>query len=183
MNSRMGMFMDQLPDAIALLCRSLRAGHPFRAGMKMIADELDEPVSVEFGQAVEEMVLGLDPRMALENLSMPMNTPDMPFLVTAILIQRETGGDLPAVLENLAKTMRDRIRFEKKVVALVAQTKTSANILGLFPSVFMVGMTFLTPGYLDPLWDTETGNMILQSVAALNVVGWVLCRRMAVVKV
>jgi len=182
MNQRMALFMNQLPEAVSLLCRSLKAGHPFRSGMALAAEEMDAPVSEEFGQAVEEMALGLDPRVALQNLSMRMNTPDMPFFVTAILIQRETGGDLPAVLENLAKTMRDRMRFEKKVKALTSQTMTSANTLALFPTLFVIFLSYVTPGYLDPLFETTTGTFILRAAAGLNFVGWILCRQMAVVK-
>lgn len=182
MQQRMGLFMQQLPEAVSLLCRSLKSGHPFRSGMALAAEEMDAPVSEEFGQAVEEMALGLDPRVALQNLSMRMNTPDMPFFVTAILIQRETGGDLPAVLENLAKTMRERVRFERKVKALTAQTMTSANMLALFPSIFMLFLSYVTPGYLDPLFETTTGMFLLRAAFCLNVVGWMLCRKMAVVR-
>lgn len=182
MNQRMALFMEQLPEAVSLLCRSLKAGHPFRSGMALAAEEMDAPVGEEFGQAVEEMALGLDPRVALQNLSMRMNTPDMPFFVTAILIQRETGGDLPAVLENLAKTMRDRMRFERKVKTLTSQTTTSANMLAAFPTVFALFLSYMTPGYLDPLFDTSTGTFIIRAAVVLNIVGWLLCRQMAIVK-
>lgn len=182
MNQRMGLFIDQLPEAVSLLCRSLKSGHPFRSGMALVAEELEAPVSEEFGQAVEEMALGLDPRVALQNLALRMNTRDMPFFVTAILIQRETGGDLPAVLENLAKTMRDRVRFERKVETLVSQTMTSANVLAMFPAIFAIFLSYITPGYLAPLFETSTGSLIIRAAVVLNITGWLLCRQMAVVK-
>lgn len=180
---RMNLFMEQLPEAIDLLARALKAGHPFKAGLALASEEMDDPVGGEFGQAVEEMALGLDPRVALENLGLRMNTPDMPFFITAILIQRETGGNLPRVLEGLSRTMRDRVQFQGKVRALTAQTAISANVLALFPPVFVVFLNFFNPGYLEPLYTPGVGQWILGTAFTLTFVGWYFCRRLTEIKV
>jgi len=181
-NDRMSAFVHQLPEAIELLCRSLKAGHPFQTGLAIAAEESEEPVSAEFGQVVEEMSLGLDPRVALDNLALRMNTPDMPFFITAVLIQRETGGDLPRVLTGLAKTMRERVQFASKVQAVVSQTKLSANILALFPFLFLGFISYAAPDYMAPLY-TESGRGVLFTAFIFTFVGWTLCRRLTQVEI
>jgi tight adherence protein B len=176
---RMALFTKQFAEAIELLCRSLKAGHPFHTGLILAAEELEDPVSMEFSQVTEEIGLGLDPRAALQNLGVRMNTPDMPFFITAILLQRETGGDLPRVLGNLARIVRERVQFQAKVDAIVSQTKLSSNVLALFPPIFVVVISFLSPGYLDPLFlPTGPGRVVLFTAAGLTVAGWLLCRRL-----
>ena len=181
-NSRMQLFIDQLPEAIELLCRSLKAGHPFQSGLSIAAAEAEDPVGAELGQAVEEMGLGLDPRVALDNLAMRMNTPDMPFLITAILIQRETGGDLPRVLSGLANTMRERAKFHSKVKAIVSQTKLSANILALFPFAFLGLVSWSAPDYMATLYTPE-GQPLLATAFFMTFFGWVQCRRFTRVEI
>jgi tight adherence protein B len=182
-NQRMGAFVDQFPEAIDLLCRSLRAGHPLQTGLRVVSEEVAEPVSSELSQVVDEIAMGLDARVALNNLAMRINTQEMPFFINALLIQRETGGDLPSVLSNLAVTARERLQFQVKVDSIVAQTRTSANVLALFPGAFMLLINYAAPGYLDPLWEPGTGRLVLYSAAALTVVGWFLCRQLTAVKV
>jgi tight adherence protein B len=182
-NQRMEAFVQEFPEAIDLLCRSLRAGHPLQTGLRVVSEEVAEPVSSELSQVVDEISMGLDARVALNNLAMRMNTQEMPFFINALLIQRETGGDLPSVLGNLAKTARERLQFQIKVDAIVAQTRTSSNVLALFPGIFMLLINYAAPGYLDPLWEPGTGRTVLYSAACLTVVGWFLCRQMTAVKV
>ncbi len=179
---RMRLFMEQLPEAIDLLCRSLKAGHPFNTGLSLAAKEIEDPASAEFEQVVEEISLGLDPRVALTNLSMRMTTPDMPFFVNAVLIQRETGGDLPRVLGGLANTMRERIKFQIKLESIVAQTKLSANALALLPFAFMGLISYVAPDYTAPLFELGPGRNILYLAFTFTIVGWIACRRLAVVK-
>jgi len=181
---RMALFTVQFAEAIELLCRSLKAGHPFHTGLLLAAEELKDPVSMEFAQVTEEIGLGLDPRAALQNLGVRMNTPDMPFFITAILLQRETGGDLPRVLGNLARIVRERMQFQSKVDAIVSQTKLSSNVLALFPPLFLLVISFLSPGYLDPLFSpTGPGRLVLLAAAILTVAGWILCRRLTRVQI
>ncbi len=181
-DERMKLFTEQLPEAIELLARSLKAGHPFKSGLNLVSQELEDPVSAEFGQAVEEMSLGLDPRVALQNLAMRMTTEDMPFFITAVLIQRDTGGDLPRILEGLSATMRDRVQFQNKVNALTSQTSLSANMLALFPPAFVVFLNTFSPGYLDPLLEPGPGQLVLVGAFVITLIGWILCRRLTRIK-
>lgn len=182
-NKRMGAFEAEFPEAIELLCRSLKAGHPLSAALKVVADEVEEPVATEFAQVVDETRMGLDPRTALQNLAIRMNTQDMPFFVNAIVVQRETGGDLPKILEGLAATTRQRAQFHTKVSAITSQTKLSANALAMIPPLFTLLITTMAPDYVQPLFEPGPGEVLLPAAAVLTFVGWTLCRKLATVKV
>jgi tight adherence protein B len=182
-NKRMADFEKEFPEALDLLCRSLKAGHPLSAALKVVADEIEEPVATEFAQVVDETRMGLEPRTALQNLAIRMNTSDMPFFVNAIVVQRETGGDLPRVLEGLANTTRQRSQFHTKVDAIVSQTKLSANALALIPPVFTILITTVAPEYAAPLYEPGPGKVLLPLAGILTFVGWALSRQLATVKV
>lgn len=177
---RMAAFELAFPDAIDLLCRSLKAGHPLSSGLKLVADEAADPVSTEISQVVEEINLGLDARHALQNLRLRMGTSGVSYFVNAVVIQRETGGDLPRVLEALASQTRDRIHFKTKVQTLVAQTSMSANVLACFPFIFAGIVSFFIPGYLSPMFESGAGRLALILAFLCTVAGWAACRRIAV---
>jgi len=179
---RMDTFVREFPEAIELLCRSLQAGHPLQTGLRLVAEEVEDPVSSELLQVVDEIGMGLDIRVALGNLALRMNTHEMPFFVNAVLIQRETGGDLPALLSNLAQMTRERLQFKTKVKAIVSQTSSSANVLATFPLLFMGLISFAAPGYLDPLFEPGTGRIVLIAAAFLTVFGWGMCRRLTAIE-
>jgi tight adherence protein B len=182
-NQRMTAFSEEFPEAIELLCRSLRAGHPLQTGLRLVSEEVEEPVASELSQVVDEILMGLDARVALNNLGQRMNTQEMPFFVNALLIQRETGGDLPTVLAGLATTARERLQFKIKVDAIVSQTRLSANFLALLPGAFMLLLNFISPDYLSPLFEPGAGHTVLYTAATLTIVGWTLCRQLTAVKV
>ena len=175
---RMARFEMQLPEALDLMCRALRAGISLEFGFRSVGDELEDPVGTEFAQVADEVSLGLDTRVALQNLALRMNTSDMPFFINAILIQRETGGNLAEVLQNLATVIRERIKFYGKVRALMAQTQLTANLLGLLPLATFGGMWLLRPTYLEPLL-TPPGQYLLIGSGILVPIGWLVCRRIA----
>ena len=170
---RMRRFEEQLPDALDLLCRALRAGISLDYGFKSAGEELADPAGTEFGQVAHEVSLGLPLRTALDHLGDRVVSRDLPFFATAVLIQRETGGNLAEILDNLAGVVRERLQF---------QMKLTANVLACLPFVFAGLITLASPGYLDPLFDTEIGKKFLYAAIALAVSGWVLCRRMGVVR-
>jgi tight adherence protein B len=176
--ARMKRFEMQLPEALDLMCRALRAGISLEFGFRSVGDELEDPVGTEFGQVADEVSLGLDTRVALQNLALRMNTSDMPFFINAILIQRETGGNLAEILQNLATVIRERIKFYGKVRALMAQTALTANLLGLLPVATFGGMWLLRQSYLEPLL-VPPGQYLLIGSALLVPIGWLVCRRIA----
>jgi tight adherence protein B len=180
---RLRQFEEHLPEALELLTRALRAGHSFSVGMQIVGDELPDPVGPEFAYVADEIAFGQDVRQALANLAYRMDSPDLPFFVTAVLLQRETGGNLAEILENLGHVIRERLKTYGKIRALTAQTKMSANILACMPFV-MVAMLFLVrPDYPAPLWETEGGRMLAVFSVVMIIFGYIACRRLGMVRV
>lgn len=180
---RMRRFDEILPEGLDLLARSLRAGHAVSVGLQMVGDEIPDPVGTEFAQVAEETRFGLDLNLALINLAHRIESPDVPFLATALLIQRETGGNLAEILDNLARIIRERRATYGKISALTAQTRWSANILFAAPVAFLAIMTFFNPDYVEPLYSSPAGNSMLMVAVVMTVVGYALCRRLGVVRV
>lgn len=153
---------EQLPDALDLVGRSLQAGHGLSDALRMCAEEMPLPISQEFGRVYEEHNLGRDFRECMQGLNArnPTNF-DMKIFVSAVLLQRETGGNLIEILENISKTVRDRFVFGAKVKALTAEARMSAMILGSLP--FFVGgfLLMVRPEYLLPLIQDKLGNFFL----------------------
>lgn len=182
MKKRMEAFELQFADAMELLSRSLRAGHSMRFGFQMIGDEMEDPMGTEFAQLAHEISLGMETRSALNNLAFRMNTNDMPFFINAVTIQRETGGNLAQILDNLGGVVRERIKFYGKARSLLAQVKLTANILALVPVVLVFVIQAVNPDYASILFTTQLGQLLLGTAGTLVLVGYTIIRRMAVVK-
>ncbi len=180
---RMRRFEALLPEALDLLARALRAGHAMSASLQMVGQELGEPIGPEFAQVAEEIQYGLDMHHALANLSHRVDIEDMPFFVTALVIQRETGGNLAEIIDNLGSVIRARHATQGKIRALTAQTRWSANILLCAPFVFVGLMSLFSPHYIEPLFTTRAGNVLCVVATLMVLVGYALCRRVGVVKV
>lgn len=179
---RMHLFEVQLPEALDLICRALRAGHALSTGLRMVADELDDPIGGEFGHVADEIALGMETRDALANLCHRIDVPDLDFFSTAVLIQRETGGNLAEIMERIGSVVRERHSFYGKVNALTAQNRGAALILLFTPPVFVIVMSMASPAFIDPLWNTDVGNLLAWIVLGLTVVGYAVARRLAVVR-
>jgi tight adherence protein B len=149
----------------------------------MVGQEIADPVGTEFTHIAEEVKLGQDIRSALAGLVYRINTPDLPFFVTAISIQRETGGNLAEVLEKLGHVIRERFKLYAKVRALTAIGRASANLLAVWPAVMVGGLYLVNPDYVAPLWEEQAGHLMVVAALALVAVGYVICRRMAIVRV
>jgi tight adherence protein B len=180
---RMAAFEQQFPEALELLTRAMRAGHSLSFGLQMIGDEMPDPIGTEFGQVAEEVKLGQDVRQALANLAYRVNASDLPFFITAIVIQATTGGNLAEILDKLGYVIRERFKLYGKVRALTAIGRMSANLLAAWPFVMVGALYLVSPGYVEPLWASDTGPMLVLSSAVLVVIGYVICRRMAVIEV
>jgi tight adherence protein B len=176
-------FEQQFPDALDLLIRALRAGHSLSVGLQMVSDELQDPVAGEFGLVADEIQLGKPVPQALANLAHRVNAPDLPFFVIAVAIQQETGSNLAEVLQNLSAVIRERFQLYGKVRALTAMGRASANLLACWPAV-MVGALYVTNAdYIRPLWETEQGHTMIMIATVMIIFGYVICRRMATIKV
>jgi tight adherence protein B len=179
---RMALFEKEFPEALELLSRSLRVGHSLQIGFETVGNEMDDPIAAEFSHVADEISLGLDTPNALRNLAHRMNSMDMPFFINAILIQRETGGNLAEILDNLGSVVRERLQFYGRVNVLLKQGKMNANILAMLPPILLVVLGSLNPGYIAPMFNDELGRTLLFAGAFSVVLGFVICRRLADVR-
>ncbi|MEM7411132.1 MAG: type II secretion system F family protein [Myxococcota bacterium] len=184
---RTAKFEEQFPEALELMTRAMRSGHSLTFAFQMVGDELADPIGSEFAQVAEEVKLGQELRIALENLTYRTEAGDLPFFITAISIQRETGGNLAEVLEKLGYLIRERFSLYGKVRALTSIGRASANLLASMPFV-MVAMLVTCGGeggraYVQPLFGTTAGLIMASIAFALVVMGFVISRRMAQIEV
>lgn len=171
---------EQLPGALDLLARSLQAGHGISDSMRMVAEEMMEPIAVEFGRVYEEHNLGWDFRECLQNLiGRNPQSFDIKIFTSSVLLQRETGGNLVEILNNISNTIRQRFLFQGKVRALTAEAKFSGLILGALPLLVASAILVLRPQYLDPLFGVTLGRVLLIYGAVSYLVGIVVMKRIA----
>lgn len=174
-NKRMAMFEEQLPDALDMMTRALRAGYPFNEAMRYISQEMEEPIAGEFAITFEEINYGRDIKQAFNFLIMRMPSTNLVAATTAIIIQRETGGNLAELLDKISEVLRNRFRFQRKVKTITAEARMSAWVLSLMPFAIFLAIAFKSPEYIKPLFDTEMGNKLLGGGLLLQVIGafWV----------
>ncbi len=168
---RMQAFEEQLPDAIDTMKRALKAGHPLGATLKLVADEMDEPVAGEFELTFGDINYGNDVRRAMLGLLSRMPSVTVMALVTSILVQKETGGNLAEILEKISEVIRGRFRFQRKVQTYSAEGRMSAWVLLMVPLVLFVTLWFTTPDYLPVMLDDPRGQRMLMYGGVFGVVG------------
>jgi tight adherence protein B len=168
---RLRKFEEHFPEALDLLGRAVRAGHAFTTGLEMIAKECAEPLAGEFRTAFEEQNFGLPLRDALLNLSERVPLIDVRFFVTAILIQKETGGNLAEILDGLSRVIRDRFRIYRDVQVKTAQGRLTAAILISLPIVMLLLLGAINPGYVAVLFTDPAGPIVLLIAAVLQIIG------------
>ena len=170
---------EQLPDAIDLFNRSMKAGHNIHAGLETIAGETAEPIRMEFRKVIEELALGSPVETALHNLGRRVPLIDMRFFVIGLVLQRQTGANMVEVLENLSLLVRERLNLASKLKAATAQQRFSAALLCGMPVVFAIGLWFLKPEYLELLYTDPTGSKFLTYGIVSEIVGIIAIRRIA----
>jgi tight adherence protein B len=176
---RVQKFEEQLPEALDMLVNALRAGYSLQAAMEFVGNELPSPLGPEFARFYDEQRLGVEVRTALTRLQERVGTYDIQMFVTALLIQRETGGNLGEVLGNIAVLMRERVAFRGQVDTLTAEPKMSARILtGLPVGVFLV-VYASNPEFLQPLVETSTGHALIAYAVTSVIVGYFVLMRIA----
>ena len=165
----MALFEEQLPDAIVTMTRALRAGHPFPAALKMIGDEFDEPIAAEFELTFGDINYGNDVRRAMLGLLSRIPTVTVMALVTAVLVQKESGGNLAEILERISAVIRGRFRLFRKIKTLSAEGRMSAWVLATVPLGLFVVLTLTSPDYLPVLVDDPRGHkMIIASIISAS---------------
>jgi tight adherence protein B len=180
---RMDRFEEQLPDAIDSMKRALRAGHPFSAALKLVAEDMDDPVAREFELTFADINYGNDMRRAMLGLLQRMPSVTVMALVTAVLVQKETGGNLAEILEQISGVIRSRFRFYRKVRTLSAEGRLSAWILAMVPFVLFALIWFISPTYLPILLQDPMGRKLIGFGFVMGVIGIFWIRRIVRIEV
>ncbi len=181
--SRLKKLVLQLPDIFELLSQALRAGHSLASGMQLVSREVPAPAGKEFGRVFHEQNLGLKIEDALRNLANRTDVLDIRFFVTAVLIQRQTGGDLAEVLDKIGSVIRDRIKLFGTVQALTAEGRLSGWVLMALPPLVFIAMVFINPDYCMLLITDPLGKMMLTGAITMQVLGYLMIQKIVNIKV
>jgi tight adherence protein B len=171
-----------LPDAIDLISRALRAGHALPATLVLVADEMADPLGTEFRRTADELNYGLPFREALLNLNRRFPVRDLQFMVSAILVQKETGGNLAELLDKTASVLRSRLQLQQKVKVHTAQGRMTGAILFALPFLCFLLLNVVKPGYGDPLFENEVGRKMIYGTLVSMTIGAFVIRRIVRVK-
>ncbi len=158
---RQKKFSAQFPDGIDIIVRSLRAGHPVPIAISMVAKEMPDPIGTEFGIISDELTYGSDLETAMRNLYFRIGADDLPLFVTAVAIQRSTGGNLGEILENLSSVIRQRFKMRRKIRALASEGRASALILSSLPIGMFAIIQFMVPSFYAAVWDQDVTKVVL----------------------
>jgi tight adherence protein B len=180
---RANAFSAQLPDALDMLVSAMKAGYSFQAAMKFIGEEIPAPLGPEFLRFYEEQRLGVEVRTALIALQHRVDDLDLRMFVTAVLIQRETGGNLSEILDRIATLMRERSALKDEIVTLTAESRLSARIMSALPFVVFSLAWVFDPSFINPLLEVESGPWILLGAVSSVFAGYVVMSRIADVNV
>jgi len=168
---RQSKFAEQFPDAIDIIVRSLRAGHPVPVAISMVAREMPDPIGTEFGILADEITYGADLETAMRNLSFRVGQDDLPLFVTAIAIQGSTGGNLSEILHNLSTVIRLRFKMRRKIRALAAEGKFSAMFLSGLPIIIFGLLQMVAPNFYESVWDQSLTKIGLGCAGAWMAIG------------
>lgn len=180
---RINKLTQQLPDVFELLSQALRAGNSLASAMQLVATELPDPAGTEFGRVFHEQNLGLKIEDALKNMADRVDLLDVRFFVTAVLIQRQVGGDLAEVLDKISAVIRERIQLYGTVQALTAEGRLSGYVLLALPVVVFVALQFVNPKYITLLLTDPTGKMMLTTAIVMQLMGWAMIKKIVNIKV
>jgi tight adherence protein B len=182
-NKRFEKFEELFPEAIDTLARAVRAGHAFTTALELITAEVAEPVAGEFRQLFEEQKYGMPVRDALMNLTERMPLVDVKFFVTAVMLQRETGGNLAEILDNLSYVIRERFKIQRQVRVYTAQGRLTMALLMGMPPIIIVAMLVLNPTFIHPLFADPIGHVLLVAGITLQTVGYFVIRKIIRIQV
>jgi tight adherence protein B len=180
---RMRRFEEQFPEALDLLSRAIRAGHAFTTAVGMVADEAPDPIGPEFKKTFDEQNFGLPLKDALGNLAQRVPHIDVHFFVTAVLIQRETGGNLSEILDNLSHVVRERFKILRQVRVYTAHGRLTGYVLLALPAALAVALAFINPAHMDLLFKERMGQMLLMSAVVMQTIGYFWIRQVVKIEV
>ena len=180
---RLKRFMNHFPEALEMFARSLRAGHSFTGAIQLVAQEMPDPIGPEFSKVFEEQNLGIPLRQALVGMTDRVDILDVKFFVTAILIQRETGGNLAEIIDKIAYVIRERFRVQGQLKIFTAQARITGTILALLPVGMAVLLGILNPEYMKPLWVEKTGKIMIAVAVTMQILGFLAIRKIIRIKI
>ncbi len=180
---RLRAFEEAFPEALDLVSRALKAGHAFATGMKMVADEMPEPIGPEFRKTFDEQNFGLPLKDSLANLTVRIPLLDVRFFSTAVLIQRETGGNLSEILENLAHVVRERFKILRQVRVYTAHGRLTGYVLLGLPVFLAIALAFINPEHMQLLFTERLGHMMLGATVIMQTVGYFWIRQVVKIEV
>jgi tight adherence protein B len=180
---RMARFEESFPDAVDLIGRAIKAGHPFQAGLRMVADEAGEPIADEFRRIFEEQKFGLGLEDSLQGLAARVPLVDVRIFVTAVLVQREVGGNLSEILDRITITVRDRFQIQRQVKVFTAQGRLTGVLLSLMPVGLGGILMIVNPDYMMLLFQESMGQAMLAVAATMQGIGYLLIRRITDIQV
>jgi tight adherence protein B len=180
---RLRAFNNQLGDTLTLLSNAIKAGYSFAQAIDTVAKNAVPPIADEFGRAVREMNLGGSPDEALQNITKRVESPDFDLVATAYSIHRTVGGNLAEILDNIAYTIRERVRIKGEIATLTAQARASGTLITFLPIVLAVFMYFVTPTYFRPMFDNFIGWILIAIGAFMIFIGNLIIRRVVAIEV
>ncbi|WP_037354945.1 type II secretion system F family protein [Selenomonas sp. FC4001] len=180
---RQKAFTNQLGDMLTMVANALRAGFSFMQAFELIAREMDAPIGREVQKVVNEVNIGVDLETALDNMQKRVNSPDFELVVTAVVIQRQVGGNLAQILDTISETINERIRMRREVMALTAQGRMSGIVLALLPVALGIFLNMVSPDYMRPLLEEPMGRMAIIGAVILEIIGFVVIRKIVDIKV
>lgn len=180
---RLKRLINQLPDVFELLSQALRAGHSLASAMQLVSKEVPDPAGTEFGRVFHEQNLGIKIEDALTNLADRVDLLDVRLFVTAVLIQRQVGGDLAEVLDKIGSLIRERVQLYGTVQVLTAEGRLSGYVLLALPAFCLMALMYMNPDYANTLFTDPTGKMLLTVAVIMQLMGWAMIRKIVNIKV
>jgi tight adherence protein B len=181
--ARMRAFEEMFPEALDLLSRALRAGHAFQSALGMVGEELREPVGPEFKKTFDQQNFGLPLKDALHQMTERVPILDVRFFVTAVMIQRETGGNLSEILDNLAHVVRERFKIRRQVRVHTAHGRFTAFVLLSLPAALAIALWTINPDHMRVLFEERLGQMMLIAVIIMQTIGFFWIRKVIKIEV
>jgi tight adherence protein B len=182
-SKRLHKFEEQLPEALDLIARSLKAGHAFSSGLRLVSEEMEDPVRNEFGKTLNEINFGVAAQDALINMANRIPLDDLKFFVISVILQRETGGNLADILESLARLIRERFKLHGRVRVLSAQARFSSYVLAAIPFVVALILYLMSPQFYDPFFENPMGRYILGFGVVWMIIGFIFMKKLVTIRV
>ena len=181
-NKRLAVLGTQLSDALTIICNALRVGQSFQTAMKNVADEMEEPISREFMRVYRETQYGMPLETSLGRLVSRTKNPDLELMASAVIIQRQIGGNLAVILQNISDTITQRVQIRGEIHTMTSAGRMSGYIIGALPAFIILLLMFINPGYIDMFFTTPTGRIMMGISVVLEAIGFSIVNKIVNIK-